>query len=490
MMIAMSEQTEIQPPNASHDAGQSRQFRRASGPADRVLGGVSSAAATYLGLKTIYMRLLFLILTPFFLLGVMIYVPLWFLTPDEDNRVLIRSGAQSTTESMLAALSAAVTVIAFFTWFPSGEPLSGTAVSVAFLVGIATLLLSAPSRLGDDDNTVNDEQVAAEPESQVPDAPTRGLGALQSVDATTLPTSVPSHDAIQPVLPPTAPTTTVTSTRRSTQTRPQRPPRPRPFMGPLIIGFAVLVAGIGLILRGATDLPIQLSNVLIAMLAVMGTGLLVTTWFGRARGVILLALVLIPITLVSATIDRLGIGNEFGNDFYAPTRFSDIPSHVNLDGGTVEIDLRLLDDDDTAVAPTAPIDLDIGVKFGTIRVIVPATWNLNVDSTTRFGSLYMFDQNWTEPEYTEEQLEDAAFETVDPPWWYFSESRQHVLQWEPTVTAFSDGPTGLSERNDNGVVYRASRQTTPDSPTLNVNTTSIIADVDIIRVGLNESESE
>lgn len=474
-MIHMSKQTELQPPNAEHDAGQTRQFRRASRPADRILGGVSSAAATYLGLKTIHIRFLFLLLTPFFLLGVLIYVPLWFLSPDQDNRVLLRSGAQSTTESILASLFAMVTVIAFFTWFPSGEPLSGTAISVAFLVGIATLLLSAPSRLSDDDDAINRVHV----DEVLGDAPT---APAESATEPVFDEPVVS----QPVLPPNVPTTTVTSTRRSTQTRPQRPPRPRPFMGPLIIGFSVLVAGIGLILRGVTDIPIRLSDVLIAVLGVMGMGLLITTWFGRARGVILLGLLLIPITLMSATVDRLGIGNEFGNDVYQPTRFGDIPTSVNLDGGVVEVDLRLLED--ASIVPTAPIDLDIAVKFGAIRVFVPATWNLNVDSTTRFGSQYIFDQSWTQPEYTEEELEDESIATVDPPWWYFNHSRQHVLQWEPTVTAFSEGPTSLSERTDDGVVFRSSRQTRPDAPTLNVHTSSIIADIEIIRVNAIESE--
>lgn len=502
----MTNPTDLQPPTPTDI--QRREFRRSGDESSRVLGGVSGGIASYFGLHQTVVRLSFLIFTPIFFLGVLVYLPIWLLAPDTQGRIMVRSGARSVSETVLAALMTGVFSFGMFVWLPIGDPASGSAFIVALLAAVAVALLSAPPTYPQVHADTAD--VRADPanlpagtattparsapvdelpptESESAEPAVTGHNSAQSSDnlsGQSTPQATPQATP-QTVVPQAAP---VTTTRRSSQVKPPKPPRPRAFMGPAIVAVSLIVAGVGLLLRGLTDITVHLSDVLVAVLIVMGIGMLITTWFGRARGIVLVGLVLIPITLMSATVDRLGISGEIGNDRYTPQFVAAIPTTAHLDAGSVEVDLRYLDD-----APMSAlhndIDMNVTVRFGTIRIFVPTSWNLTIESTTRFGSVYLFEDMWVEPEYTEEQWNDESFVPESRPWDSRMQSRDLHTQHNPSVWVHAPHPVSLTERTSEGSTYRDERFVASDAPTLNIHTSSVAADIEIIRADLVESES-
>ncbi len=101
------------------------------------------------------------------------------------------------------------------------------------------------------------------------------------------------------------------------------------------------------------------------VLAVTGVGLLVGTWFGRARGLIGLGIVVLPFFLFFSYVD-VPWGDGWGERRFDPVVVTDQPLEYRLAGGQMIIDLSDLDFADRAeIAVTA----DLG--FGELRVIVP-----------------------------------------------------------------------------------------------------------------------
>ncbi len=155
--------------------------------------------------------------------------------------------------------------------------------------------------------------------------------------------------------------------------------RQRSFLSPLTIGVALLVVGIAALfdLFGAISLTVGGGFALV--LLVLGAGLCVGAWYGRARWLILPAILLAPLALL-ATVITIPLDQGFGDRSFAVTRADQLPGSYAIAGGTLVVDLTKLPPGIDA----ASINAEVGA--GTLRIIVPEGADVSVTGDVGIGT--------------------------------------------------------------------------------------------------------
>ena len=150
--------------------------------------------------------------------------------------------------------------------------------------------------------------------------------------------------------------------------KPPRPPRERSKLGRLTFFAVVVVIGLMAVLdmAGAT---IAVSAYFAAALATIALGLIVGAWFGRARGLIALALLATLGLAVSTGTERWG--GEVGRSVYRPATLAAVADRYDFTAGNATLDLRGIDFTGQQQSVTAMM------KVGQLRVLLPP----NVDTT-------------------------------------------------------------------------------------------------------------
>jgi len=156
------------------------------------------------------------------------------------------------------------------------------------------------------------------------------------------------------------------------------------------VSIAVALAGSLSLLHAIGAIELQPSDVLIVVLAVVGLGLLVSTWFGRARGLILLGLVLVPAVAISATADRIDFRGGIGDRNWSPQAASELRDRYRLGAGSLQLDLTDLDV--ATIDPTDPVlRTELSLGAGQIQLIVPDTWTVDAATTVDLGSTWLYE---------------------------------------------------------------------------------------------------
>lgn len=391
---------------------------------DRTVGGVSTAAAQYLGVSLGAARVIFVLATLVGGLGLVLYSVLWLFVPDDRGRVLIQGAAASSAESIGAAVVAGLATLTLSAWITRDGP----SWLASLLVVVGVVVMSRRSTTGDAPPPVpppyTGVQPGAPPSTEPPvdgplvdsppvDTPPADVSAASTlavdtpaapspydapVAADTITTGVlPLVAERPPVYPRAAPGP------RSAQVLdppPPRPPKPAPFLGPLTVSIAVALAGSLSLLDAIGAVDLRPSDILIAVLVVVGLGLLVSTWVGRARGLVLLGLVLVPVVAVSAVVDRIDLRGGAGERVWAPTTAAQLRDRYRLGAGSLELDLTELDT--STVDPDDPVlRTDLSVGTGQVRLIVPDDWTLELTSEVDLGTVWLYSGGTLVPEGTE-----------------------------------------------------------------------------------------
>ncbi|MEV7261945.1 PspC domain-containing protein [Micromonospora aurantiaca] len=155
--------------------------------------------------------------------------------------------------------------------------------------------------------------------------------------------------------------------------RPPKQPKERSPLGAITFSLIFLALGMVAMLDLLDVFPVGAAGYFAAVLATIGLGLLVGTWFGRARWLIALGLVTaaaLGIATVAESYDRVrGID---GNVTWAPTDLRDLADRYENNLGDATLDLRGIDFDKQDVQVT------VDVNLGNATVVVPP----DVDVTT------------------------------------------------------------------------------------------------------------
>jgi phage shock protein PspC (stress-responsive transcriptional regulator) len=173
-------------------------------------------------------------------------------------------------------------------------------------------------------------------------------------------------------------------------TRVVRPPRERSPLGWITFGIALLVVSLAAIWTSLADdaavhRAVGLSRISVIPaigLLVLAAGLLVSSAFGRARWLIVPALLVLPVLLVSSVV-RLPFDGAFGDSFLRPGPAGDNEELVRRNAlGSIYVDLARLRGRSDLVR-----ELELSTALGTITVVVPFDAHVRVDAFTGLGTL-------------------------------------------------------------------------------------------------------
>jgi phage shock protein PspC (stress-responsive transcriptional regulator) len=167
------------------------------------------------------------------------------------------------------------------------------------------------------------------------------------------------------------------------------------MLGRLTVAAALLVAGIVALIDNVGLVDIGFRAGLGLVLAVVGVGLLVGAFWGSARWLIAIGLLILPLLYAAGWAERFGPwgpdfrGGEFGEfegafpgDFQdrvvQPTSLAEISDPIRLDTGDLTLDLTRLPLSQT------PAHVEAGIGAGNMQVLVPA--DAGVDVAARVGA--------------------------------------------------------------------------------------------------------
>lgn len=148
----------------------------------------------------------------------------------------------------------------------------------------------------------------------------------------------------------------------------------------IALGFLALIDGAGT--------PVPAAAYLACALAVIGVGLLVGTWFGRARGLIILGMVLtlaLPATVISSRVQF----QIDGDLWWSPTSVSELQDEYSISLGYGVLDLSGVDFTDQ----TAQIRAE--VFFGNLEIIVPPDVRIGVTYDVNMGNALVLGQTFS-----------------------------------------------------------------------------------------------
>lgn len=332
---------------------------------DRIVGGVASGLADLLGVDPVLVRVGFVLLAFAGGTGILAYLAIWALTPEggPSGRPVSRDRGAAFWVAIalfvLAGLAIADSVgNRSFVW-----PL------VLVGAGVALWRSDLSSRPDGPVDEVDPPGPSDEPPHPAPGAPTA---------------TAPAADWTPPPPPPSGPTPHEPDEPSGWSPPPRRP---RSVLGRVTVGATLVILGVlaGLDRAGALELTAR-DTVAVALL-VIGLGLVVGTWYGRARWLAIPgALLLLPGLVVSSAVHDLDVPLDagVGQRSFGTTAVAELEPLYELGAGELRLDLGDLDLQGGEAATTARVGL------GQIQVVVPDDATISVTYEVTGGQVELF----------------------------------------------------------------------------------------------------
>ncbi len=347
--------------NESPRAG--RRFTRSN--QDKILAGVIGGLANYFDIDPVILRVAFVVLTVVgFGAGLPLYLLAWLIIPEEgqqDSKASQMLRSDGWLRPVLAVGLLALGTVLLIVSFPFDGGLTALV-----LIGIGVVLLLS--------------RKDGDPPSPRPQSAPGSSGEGEPAPLLEKTPRVP-----QPGSPETAPP-------RSGQIRgvprPQeRPPRPRSVLGPVTLSLLLILGGVAWLLDGAGALDVSPFGFLAFALAVVGTALVVGAWWGRARSLILLGVVLtmvITVSLMIPSILDVPLTGGVGQVYLHPTDPAGLEDAYRLLAGELILDLT------GPSLPEGATFIAASVGVGRLVVIVPADASVTVQGRVGMGEMALF----------------------------------------------------------------------------------------------------
>jgi hypothetical protein len=173
---------------------------------------------------------------------------------------------------------------------------------------------------------------------------------------------------------------------------PPRPPKQRSPLGKYTF-FALCLALGGLAVLAVTGLAVSPSAYVALGLGVVGAGLLVGAFLGRARGLIALGIILalaMPPALIGETVrwdhvrSDIARNRNFDNQTWRPASFGEVQPSYRSDLGNATLDLSQVD----FTGQDSTVDLSAGA--GNVKVLLPSTVDTTVTVHNGMGNVTLF----------------------------------------------------------------------------------------------------
>ena len=156
-----------------------------------------------------------------------------------------------------------------------------------------------------------------------------------------------------------------------------RPPRERSPLGWLGLGIALLAVGIAAILQNLGAIDLRLVRYPAIVLLILGVTMLVGAFAGRARWLVLPAIVVVPFLLLASVV-TVPLEGGWGNLYERPLSSAAVHGSYQRVAGDIYLDLTEL-----AGTQAAPV-VSATTGFGSVNVTVP--FDAHVIVTERAGA--------------------------------------------------------------------------------------------------------
>lgn len=323
---------------------------------DRVIAGVASGLGDYFNVDPLLIRIGLVASLVFGGLGIFLYAAAWLLVPtDTDDRsnaerLLGRAAPIGGLFGAILVFIGAVVVLGILTDISTR---SGAFAGLAFAVVVVAIGAMLLRRGGPDDaGTPPAPPSTGDGPAPDPAAP----GATAEASATGAPAAEIARSAVR---------------------RASRPPSP---LGWYVIGAGLIGSGLLALATNVSGVDVALGQYFGLALGVIGAGLLIGTWWGHARLLIVLGLVLLPVALAASLVD-VPLEGGWGARRFSPTTADDVREEYRLLGGDLTIDLTNVD------AASEPIAVAASVAMGELSVLLPDGAGVEIDATVGGGAM-------------------------------------------------------------------------------------------------------
>jgi phage shock protein PspC (stress-responsive transcriptional regulator) len=413
---------------------------------DRVIGGVAAGVADYLNVDPLLLRAVFAGLMIFGGAGLVLYVLAWLLIPAQDREdsivesLLVGIGLRFGNAGMAILVFLAVVIAgAWLSGWGSSEPFGPVALLGVAIVALGILYLHWSETLGRAGSHLQTAVAAAESRAE-PDAGTGPLpevpvalarlrersplgwyglataliaagviaGAWMSgyghgqrflaivlaglatialgmllLRRSQMPGRAGSHvpaasAAADSLMEPGARSRAVPEARPANAR-----PRERSPLGWYVLAAALVAAGMLAIVGTVPGLRVAPGQYFGVVVAVIGLGLVVGAWWGRARLLIILGLLLLPVAVAAAFV-TVPLEGGIGELEFRPQALGELRGEYRLAGGNLRLDLTDLSAAGTSVTVTA------SVGVGRLVVVVPDGVQVELDAHVAGGELVLF----------------------------------------------------------------------------------------------------
>ena len=320
---------------------------------DKVIGGVAGGVADYFGIDPLIVRLSFAALALAGGGGIVLYVLGWIFIPARGVGEPIRAGARIDLPKWMgiALLALAALVLIPSLGYLGSENLLGSELFWALILGGlgVFLLRKEPEPKGPTPSSPPPNVPPPPPQS----GPTPPAGSGGGPVAYTAPAVGVARGASYPAPPPGYAASGSGAPRRE-----------RSRLGPITLASALLAVGGAALLNNIGLTSLTGGQLGALALIVLGAGLVVGAWWGRARWLTFIGLLLLPFVALFNLVD-VPLRGEVGSNLSSPRTQEDIDANYEVLAGDLTIDLgryRFYEE---------PADLDLDLAFGEVTVFVP-----------------------------------------------------------------------------------------------------------------------
>ncbi len=362
----------------------------------RYVAGVAGGLADYMSIPPWVVRLAFVLLA-FAGAGILLYAVGWVLIPAEGESESIADRVlQGAVEGPAwlggLLLLLGILLIAAHTHFVNTALVWG----VALIVGGVLLFRRSELHARRDDR--NPQAWTA--------APATGQATLEPVTGES--TADPATAA--PGFPVAVGAATTTTEELPAPppppvwTPPPPPPAPKPrrersALGWFVLGLALAVAGLLATLDQAGAISLRPGQYMGLIMAILGAGMLVGAWIGRARWLAIPALLLFPI-VIAASLIHVPFRGGFGEHIYTPASVTEVRPEYRMVAGHLKVDLSRID------VGSSTVTVNASLVAGRLEVVVPQGTTVIVTGTLSAGSADLFGNN--------RDGTDVSLTTLDP----------------------------------------------------------------------------
>jgi phage shock protein PspC (stress-responsive transcriptional regulator) len=321
------------------DATPRRLRRRTS---DRVLGGVAGGIGDYFNIDPLLIRIGFVGLMIFGGAGLVLYVAGWLLIPADGHET-------SSVEGFFARLGLTPLRLAWI----------ATAVLAFFVISAAMNrggYISMPLGISMDSGAFFAIVAVV-----------TGVLLLRRRETSSAVASTAATNAVVVAAPVV-----------------KAAPRPRSPLAWYACGTVLLAIGLLALVSQVADMAVAPGQFFGTALAILGIGLVVGAWWGRARILILLAILLAPLA-VAASFVTAPLEGGIGGLRFTPANAAELREEYRMIGGELILDLT-----DLSIG-RGPVHIAASVAVGQLVVILPPDASVELRARMGAGQVTVFD---------------------------------------------------------------------------------------------------